>query len=166
MRFLRALVPMLSACVPVGMCLFALQHAPLHPHQPERAAHILTMVEHDGAAQTAQTLSRHKGWGDVQHAVASGQPAAARLVPALLPAADSHTTHTLYKTMQSALPAHPAIVLAATKQGGPMQADVQAVCSPAGMSRTWRQQARQAVAHVHDVHLSERVQRCLNRLSG
>ncbi|WP_174714298.1 hypothetical protein [Acetobacter pasteurianus] len=166
LRFLRALVPVLSACVPVGMCLFALQHAPLPERQPERTTHILNMVEHDGAAQTAQALSRQKGWADVQHAVASGQPDAARLVPALLPAADSRTTRTLYKTMQAALPKHPAIVLAATKHGGPVQADVQAVCSPIGMSHAWRQQARQAVAHVHDVHLSDRAQRCLNRLDG
>ncbi|MGD7069072.1 hypothetical protein [Acetobacter sp. AAB5] len=166
LRFLRALVPMLSACVPVGMCLFALQHAPPPPMQPERTAHILNMVEHDGAAQTAQALSRQKGWADVQHAVTSGQPDAARLVPALLPSADSRTTRTLYKTMQAALPKHPAVVLAATKQGTSIQADLQAVCSPIGMSHTWRQQARQAVAHVHDVHLSDRAQRCLNRLDG
>ncbi|MFT8467866.1 hypothetical protein [Acetobacter syzygii] len=167
MRPLRPLLSALLVCLSAGLCVMAAQNKPLPPTtQSDRTDHALYMATHDDAAQTAITLTRQHGWTSIMQALAQGRPEAARIVATVLPQTDAHTAQTLEHTMQVILPRQPATVLSATEPNSQKAGSTQTVCSPAGMSTTWRKQAEQAVTAVHDIRLSTRTQICLHTLKN
>ncbi|NHO56657.1 hypothetical protein GOB86_06180 [Acetobacter lambici] len=164
-RLLRPLLSALLVCLSAGLCVMATQDKPLPPSmQSSRTDHVLYMATHDGVAQTATALSRPHGWDDVMHALAQGKPEAARILATLLPKTDASTTRTLEHTMQRLLPRQPATVLSATEPNTQAAGSTRNICSPTGMSATWRRQAEQAVTTVHDIRLATRTQTCLHTL--
>ncbi|MFH7810837.1 hypothetical protein ACH0C8_02560 [Acetobacter lovaniensis] len=164
----RALRPLLSALLislSAGLCVMATQDRPLPPTiQSDRTDHVLYMATHDGVAQTATALSRPHGWDDVMQALAQGRPEAARIVATVLPQTDARTARTLEHTLQRLLPRQPAMVLSATGPNAAATGSTRNICSPTGMSTTWRRQAEQAVTTVHDIRLATRAQTCLHTL--
>lgn len=164
-RPLRPLLSALLVCLSAGLCVMATQDKPLPPTvQKGRTDHVLYMATHDGVAQTATALSRPHGWDEVMRALAQGRPEAARIVATVLPQTDAHTARTLEHTLQRLLPRQPAMVLSATETNVRAAGSTKNICSPAGMSATWRKQAEQAVTTVHDIRLATRTQTCLHTL--
>ncbi len=167
MRPLRPLLSALLVCLSAGLCVMAAQNKPLPPDaQADKTSHVLYMATHDGVTQTAAALSHHHGWDGIMHALAQGRPEAARIVATLLPETDTRTARTLEHTMQTLLPRQPATVLSATEPKAQVVGSTKNVCSPVGMSATWRKQAEQAVTTVHDIHLATRTQICLHTLQN
>lgn len=164
----RALRPLLSAllvCLSAGLCVMATQDKPLPPSmQSDKTDHVLYMATHDGVAQTATALSRPHGWDDVMQALAQGRPEAARIVATVLPQTDARTARTVEHTLQRLLPRQPAMVLSATEPNAAATGSTKNICSPTGMSTTWRKKAEQAVTKVHDIRLATRTQTCLHTL--
>lgn len=132
----------------------------------QSSTHLLRMLESDGPEQTALTLTKSRRWSDVRQVLATGQPEAATVLPALMPEADTATALSLRAAMRRALPTHPAAVLSAMDQSDGPLFGARAVCSPRGMPRIWQSKARKAVAHVHEIHLIIRARACLTRLGG
>ncbi|MDE7546393.1 hypothetical protein PY793_00145 [Acetobacter fabarum] len=164
----RALRPLLSAlliCVSAGLCIMATQGSRLPPTmQNDKTDHVLYMATHDGIAQTATALSRPHGWDDVMQALARGRPEAARIVATVMPQTDARTARTLEHTLQRLLPRQPAMVLSATEPNAAATGSTRNICSPTGMSTTWRKQAERAVTKLHDIRLATRTQTCLHTL--
>ncbi len=167
MRPLRPLLSALLVCLSAGLCVLATQDKPLLPTmQGDRTDHVLYMATHDGVAQTATALSRPHGWDDIMKALAQGRPEAAHILASVLPQTDASTTRTLVHTMRLLLPRQPATVLSATEPDARAAGGTTNVCSPTGMSATWRRQAEDAVTTVHDIRLATRTQTCLRTLQN
>ena len=167
MRSLRPLLSALLVCFSAGLCIMATQSGPLPPGtQGSRTEHVLHMSTHDGIAQTATTLAHRHGWDEVMHALAQGNPKAAQIVASVLPQTDARTTRALVQTMRVLLPRQPATVLSASGVNRHVAGSASNICSPVGMSATWRRQATQAVTTVHDIKLATRTQTCLHALQN
>ncbi|MBO1326939.1 hypothetical protein OQ496_03140 [Acetobacter suratthaniensis] len=179
MSFLRRLSTAALLSLTMGLCLLD-AHTTLH--QPasspalieartqEHAGQALHTISQDiasnGAAPTARALSQQNGWQNVTRALALGQPEVAPVLSSLIPASSSQTTALLRRSMKTALPHHPSVVLSALREQTDSPVAPRDVCSAKGMSRTWRKNATQAVATVHDIRLSSRARQCLSLLQN
>jgi CheY-like chemotaxis protein len=177
LSFIRRLSTAALISLTMGLCLLDAHTAPLQPvmtpsslttraqDRAGQALHTLSLdIASDGAAVTARALSQQNGWGNVTSALAQGQPEVAPLLSSLIPESSGHTTTLLRRSMKSALPRHPAVVLSALREQTDSPVSPRDVCSAKGMSRHWRKTATQAVATVHDIRLSNRARQCLRLL--
>ncbi|MFT8676207.1 MAG: hypothetical protein ABF990_13080 [Acetobacter sp.] len=149
-----------------GSCLLATQgpHPVMHPHRTS-TGQVLGMIAHDGATQTAQTLSRRRQWQDIVQGVSSGRHDAQRALSLLLPKADPQTATLLRMSMKAALPYQPQTVLRTLRDSASSMSDTRAICSSHGMGTAWNSSARQAVSSVHEAALRIRVKACLSSLA-
>ncbi|MFT8886333.1 MAG: hypothetical protein ABF946_09030 [Acetobacter papayae] len=176
MSFIRCLSTTALVSLTMGLCLLD-AHTTARPpvlattaHAPDHAEQALHTISQDivsnGAAPTARALTQQNGWRNVTTALAQGQPEVAPVLSSLIPASSSQTTALLRRSMKTALPRHPSVVLSALHEQASSPVGPRDVCSAKGMSRTWRKNAAQAVATVHDIRLNSRARECLSLLQN
>lgn len=170
MYFLRTAALFTLIAGALGAAALSLHTQPLQPAPYGNAAtasqRLLHMVAVDGPRQTAETLTREQKWGELQLAITSGQPETSRLLPVLMPLANSTTTRSLLQSARFALATHPAVILAATSQDSTSPLTTAALCKPAGMNSYWRNSVQQAISALHDGELASRAKHCQETLSG
>lgn len=176
LSFIRRLSTTALVSLTMGLCLLDAHTTSRQPvpalttHAPDHAGQALRTISEDivsnGAAPTALALTQQNGWRNVTRALAQGQPEVAPVLSSLIPESSSQTTALLRRSMKTALPRHPSVVLSALHEQANSPVGPRDVCSAKGMSSTWRRTATQAVATVHDIRLNSRARACLNLLQN